>query len=249
MFLPLHDGVPLQHMKTPVVARSLILACVLVHLFFVFGPLSPDQMVGGLGLIPSVLFGYETLPEGYPFVPVWMTLLTNVFLHGSWFHLVGNMLFLWVFGDNVEDAMGHLRFLVFFLLCGAIASFAHAVASFFMAGTALPDSIILLAPERPLIGASGGVSGIVAAYVILYPRVRIWALFLGGIPLRLPAFWAIGFWFVVQFVSAFLGSDEGVGWFAHLGGFVAGAILIPLMRHRYDPVLARAAAQELQTPR
>ena len=79
--------------------------------------------------------------------------------------------------------------------------------------------------------------------------MRIWALFLGGIPLRLPAYWAIGFWFAVQFVSAFLGSDEGVGWFAHLGGFVAGAILIPFMRHRYDPVLARAAAQELQSPR
>jgi len=249
MFLPLHDGVPLRHMKTPVGTRSLIVACTLVHLFYVFGPLTPDQMVGGLGLIPSVLFGFETLPQGYPFVPVWMTLLTNIFLHGSWFHLIGNMLFLWVFGDNVEDAMGHLRFLAFFLLCGAIASFAHAIASFYMVGPALPDSFILLAPERPLIGASGGVSGVVAAYVILYPRVRIWALFLGGIPLRLPAFWAIGFWFVIQLVSAILGSDEGVGWFAHLGGFVAGAILTPLMRHRYDPVLARAAAQELQSPR
>ena len=249
MFLPLHDGVPLQHMKTPVVARSLIVACILVHLFFLYGPLSADEMVGGLGLIPSVLFGFETLPEGYPFVPVWMTPATNIFLHGSWFHLIGNLLFLWVFGDNVEDAMGHLRFLAFFLICGIAASLVHAVASFSMVGVSMPESFILPAPQRPLIGASGGVSGIVAAYVILYPRVRIWALFLGGIPLRLPAYWAIGFWFGVQFVSAFFGSDEGVGWFAHLGGFIAGAILIPLMRHRYDPVLARAAAQEWQTPR
>lgn len=249
MFLPLHDGVPLQHMKTPVVARSLIAACILVHLVFVFGPLSQDEMVGGLGLIPAVLFGFEFLPEGYPFVPVWMTLLTNVFLHGSWFHLIGNMLFLWVFGDNVEDAMGHLRFLVFFVLCGIIASFVHAVASFTIVGAGTPESFMLPTPERPLIGASGGVAGVVAAYVILYPRVRIWALFLGGIPLRLPAYWAIGFWLAVQLASAVLGSDDGVGWFAHLGGFVAGAILIPLMRHRYDPVLARAAAQELQTPR
>ena len=249
MFLPLHDGVPLQHMKTPVVARSLIIACVLVHLVFVFGPLSQDELVGGLGLIPSVLFGFEALPEGYPFVPVWMTLVTNIFLHGSWFHLIGNMLFLWVFGDNVEDAMGHLRFLVFFVLCGVIASFVHAVASFYVVGAGTPESFMLPTPQRPLIGASGGVAGVVAAYVILYPRVRIWALFLGGIPLRLPAYWAIGFWLAVQLVSAILGSDEGVGWFAHLGGFIAGAILIPLMRHRYDPVLARAAAQELQTPR
>lgn len=249
MFLPLHDGVPLRHMKTPVVARALILACVLVHLVFAFGPLSADEMVGGLGLIPSVLFGFETLPPGYPYVPTWMTLLTNIFLHGSWLHLIGNMLFLWVFGDNVEDAMGHLRFLAFFLLCGALASFAHAVASFSMAGTSMPESFILLAPQRPLIGASGGVSGVVAAYVILYPRVRIWALFLGGIPLRLPAYWAIGFWFAMQLASAVIGADEGVGWFAHLGGFVAGAILTPLMRHRYDPVLARAAAQDVRSPR
>ena len=249
MFLPLHDGVPLQHMKTPVAARSLIVGCTLIHLLFAFGPVGPDELVGGLGLIPAVLFGYETLPAGYPFVPAWMTLATNIFLHGSWFHLIGNMLFLWVFGDNVEDAMGHMRFLVFFVLCGVVASLTHALASFYVAGASLPDTFILPTPQRPLIGASGGVSGVVAAYVILYPRVRIWALFLGGIPLRLPAYWAIGFWFAVQFVSAFLGSDEGVGWFAHLGGFVAGAILIPFMRHRYDPVLARAAAQELQSPR
>lgn len=249
MFLPLHDGVPLKHMKTPVVTRGLIAFCIFTHLVFLFGPISADSLVAGFGLIPAVLFGYEALPPGYPFVPAWMTLATNIFLHGSWFHLIGNMLFLWVFGDNVEDAMGHLRFLAFFLICGIAASFVHAVASFSMVGVSMPESFILTAPQRPLIGASGSVSGIVAAYVILYPRVRIWALFLGGIPLRLPAYWAIGFWFAVQFISAVFGSDEGVGWFAHLGGFVAGAILIPFMRHRYDPVLARAAAQELQTPR
>jgi membrane associated rhomboid family serine protease len=135
----------------------------------------------------------------------------------------------------VEDAMGHLSFLLFFLLCGTAASLTHALID--------PES------HRPLIGASGGVSGIVAAYLILYPRVRIWALFLNGIPLRLPAYWAIGFWFALQFVSAFLGGDEAVGWFAHLGGFVAGALLVPLLRHRYDPVLARVEAQQLQAPR
>jgi membrane associated rhomboid family serine protease len=90
---------------------------------------------------------------------------------------------------------------------------------------------------------------VVAAYLILYPRVRIWGLFLMGIPLHVPAYGAIGFWFVLQFVSAFFGGDEAVGWFAHLGGFVAGAILIPIMRHRYDPVLARAEAQEIRSSR
>jgi len=235
MFLPLHDGVPLQHMKTPFATRFLVLVCTLVYLFTFYGPLGADIMVGGFGLIPSVLFGTEILPEGFPFVPVEMTLATSIFLHLSLFHLIGNMLFLWVFGDNVEDAMGHLRFLAFFLMCGIAASLAHA--------------FITTDPHRPLVGASGGVSGVVAAYLILYPRVRIWGLFLKGIPLRLPAYGAIGFWFVFQFVSALLGGDDGVGWFAHLGGFLTGAILTPLMRHRYDPVLARVEAQEVQAPR
>lgn len=235
MFLPLHDGVPLKNMKAPLATRFLMAACILAYVLTFYGPLGADAAVGGLGFIPSVLFGTEVLPEGYPFVPAELTLVTNIFLHGSLLHLIGNMLFLWVFGDNVEDAMGHLRFILFFLLCGTAGSLAHAFLT--------PDT------HRPLIGASGGVSGVVAAYLILYPRVRIWALFFSGIPLHLPAYWTIGFWFVLQAASAFFGGDESVGWFAHLGGFIAGAILIPFMRRRYDPVLARAQAQELQAPR
>lgn len=235
MFLPLHDGVPLRHLKTPVVTRSVLAFCVVAYGLTFYGPLGPDATVAGFGMIPAVLFGTEILPPGFPFVPEALTLTTNIFLHGSLLHLMGNMLFLWVFGDNVEDAMGHFRFLVFFLVCGTAASLTHAFID--------PQS------HRPLIGASGGVSGVVAAYLILYPRVRIWGLFLKGIPLRLPAYWAIGFWFVLQFLAAFLAIDDGVGWFAHLGGFVVGAALIPFMRHRYDPVLARVEAQELQAPR
>jgi membrane associated rhomboid family serine protease len=234
MFLPLHDGVPLRYMKTPYATRLLIGVCVLVYLFSLTGLVSEDAMVAGLGLIPSVLFGADTLPAGFPFVPVWLTLVTGVFLHLSLLHLAGNMVFLWVFGDNVEDAMGHLRFVLFFVLCGAAASLMHA--------------LMTSEPQRPLIGASGGVAGVVAAYLLLYPRVRIWGLFLSGVPLRVPAYGAIGFWFVVQFASAFLGGDDSVGWFAHLGGFIAGVVLIPLLRHRYDPVLARVEAQELQAP-
>jgi membrane associated rhomboid family serine protease len=233
MFLPLHDGVPLRNMKVPVATRALIVLCLAAYPLTFYGPIGPDWVMAGFGLIPAVLFGTEALPDGLPFVPAELTLATSIFLHGSLFHLLGNMLFLWVFGDNVEDAMGHGRFLVFFLLCGAIAGLTHAFID--------PES------TRPLIGASGSVSGVVAAYLILYPRVRVWGLFLQGIPLRLPAYWGIGFWFVLQFASAFLGGDEAVGWFAHLGGFVAGAILIPMMRRRYDPVLARVEAQELRS--
>ena len=233
MFLPLHDGVPLRHLRAPVATRILIGLCFVAYPLTFYGPIGPDWVVAGFGLIPAVLLGTEALPEGLPFVPAWMTPVTSIFLHGSLLHLLGNMLFLWVFGDNVEDAMGHGRFVAFFLLCGALAGLSHVFID--------PES------TRPLIGASGSVSGVVAAYLILYPRVRVWGLFLKGIPLRLPAYWAIGFWFVLQLAAAFLGGDDGVGWFAHLGGFVAGAILTPVMRRRYDPVLARVEAQELRS--
>jgi rhomboid family protein len=232
MFLPLHDGVPLQYLKTPLATRLLLGLCVVDYFLMFYGPIGEDWIVAGFGLIPSVLFGTEALPEGLPFVPEEFTLVTSIFLHGSFLHLAGNMLFLWVFGDNVEDAMGHLRFLAFFLLCGAAAGLTHAFLD--------PES------GRPLIGASGSIAGVVAAYLILYPRVRLWGLFLNGIPLKLPALFAIVFWLAVQLVSALLGADEGVGWFAHLGGFVAGVILIPAMRRRYDPVLARAEAQDVR---
>jgi len=232
MFLPLHDGVPLQHVKAPVTTRTVIAVCTVAYLATFFGPIGPDWVVAGFGLIPAVFFGTEALPDGLPFVPAWATLVTATVLHGSWLHLVGNMLFLWVFGDNVEDAMGHLRFLVFLVMCGALASLAHAFAD--------PES------TRPLIGASGAVSGVVAAYLLLYPRVRMWALFLHGLPLRVPAYGAIGFWFVLQVGAAFLSGDEDIGWFAHLGGFLAGAALTRPLRRRYDPVLARIEAQGLR---
>ncbi len=232
MFLPLHDGVPLRHLSAPVATRSLLGACTAAFLLTFWGPVGADWIVAGFGLIPAVLFGTEALPDGLPFVPADFTLVTSVFLHGSLLHLAGNMLFLWVFGDNVEDAMGHVRFLVFVLLCGALASLAHAFVD--------PESV------RPLIGASGAVSGVVAAYLILYPRVKVWGLFLKGIPLRLPAYWAIGFWFVLQIGAAFFSGDEAVGWFAHLGGFVAGAVLVFVFRRRFDPVIARVEATELR---
>src|SRR4051794_8233851 len=113
MFLPLHDGVPLEHIKSPLATRGLIGACAVGFLLVHFGlvPVGEDWVVAGFGLIPAVLFGTEALPDGLPFVAPPLTLLTSLFLHGSTFHLLGNMLFLWVFGDNVEDAMGHGRFL------------------------------------------------------------------------------------------------------------------------------------------
>ncbi|HEY8566263.1 MAG TPA: rhomboid family intramembrane serine protease [Beijerinckiaceae bacterium] len=239
MFLPLYDGVPLRNLKAPIATRALIGACILGYALPALGllPIDESWIVAGFGLIPAVLFGTEALPEGLPFVPEPLTLLTSLFLHGSLVHLLGNMLFLWVFGDNVEDAMGHGRFVAFFIACGAAAGLVHAGID--------PDS------ARPLIGASGAISGVVAAYLILYPRVKVWGLFLKGIPLRVPAVLAIGFWIALQVFAAFLGGagTENVGWFAHLGGLLAGAALIPLFRHRYDPVLARVEATREEASR
>src|SRR5918998_2673531 len=127
MFLPLHDGVPLRHLWAPVASRGLIGACLAGYAVVALGllPLGDDWIVAGFGLIPAVLLGTEALPEGLPFVPAPLTLVTSLFLHGSLLHLGGNMLFLWVFGDNVEDAMGHARFVAFYLLCGAVAGLTH----------------------------------------------------------------------------------------------------------------------------
>jgi membrane associated rhomboid family serine protease len=230
VFLPLYDGVPLAHLKAPLVTRALIGACTAAWLLTGLGflPVSEDRIAAGLGVIPAVLLGTATLPPGLPLVPEPLTLVTSLFLHGSALHLAGNMLFLWVFGDNVEDGMGHARFLVFFLLCGCAACLAHCLMN--------PLS------TAPLIGASGAIAGVVAAYLILYPRVKVWALYFGRLPLQVPAMYAIGFWILLQIGSAFLSGDEDVGWFAHLGGLAAGAALTPMLRRRYDPVLARVEA-------
>ena len=155
MFLPLYDGVPLAYLKAPLVTRALIGACVVAYALTGFGllPIPEQAIMMGFGTIPVELFGTKVLPAALQFVPEPLTLVTSLFLHGSILRLLGNMLFLWVFGDNVGDGMGHKRFLAFYLLCGALASLAHAAMD--------PAS------TRPLIGASGAIAGVVAAYLIL----------------------------------------------------------------------------------
>jgi membrane associated rhomboid family serine protease len=227
MFLPLHDGVAMRHLKGPFVTVGVILLCAGLYAAGAAGAfrMSDSALAMGFGLIPAVLFGGAVLPDGLPHAPALLTPLTNIVLHASLVHLAGNMLFLWVFGDNVEDAMGHARFALFLTLCGLAGSWAHAAMN--------PAS------EQPLIGASGAVSGVIAAYLILHPHVRVLGLVLKAVPLRIPALWALGAWIALQLFQAFTGLDASVGWWAHLGGLSAGLVLLPVLARPGTPMLGR----------
>jgi membrane associated rhomboid family serine protease len=226
MFLPLHDAVPLRYLKAPIATYGLIAAAVLIYAATSLNiPIESDIVFAGLGMVPAQLFGDQVLPDGLPLVPASLTLVTSILIHASFLHLAGNMLFLWVFGDNVEDAMGHLRFLVFFVACGVAGGIVYAAFA--------SDTV------RPLVGASGAVSGVMGAYLMLHPRVKIWGLFLNRVPLKLRAFWGIGFWVAFQVGAALIGADESTGWYAHVGGFAAGAALVVPLRRREQPLFGR----------
>jgi membrane associated rhomboid family serine protease len=146
-----------------------------------------------------------------------------MFLHGGWMHLTGNMLYLWIFGNNIEDAMGHGRFIAFYLLCGLAAALAQALME--------PAS------EIPMIGASGAISGVLGAYLLLYPHARVQVLLPVGLVMHmvsLPAVLVLGFWFVLQVLNSMVATagEGGTAWFAHLGGFIAGMAFIPLFKYR-----------------
>lgn len=229
MFLPLHDGVPMRHLARPYVVWTLIGLNTLIFLATwagLFG--NGARLDTSLGVIPAVLWGKAELVPSLALVPGWTTLFTGMFLHGGFSHLVGNMLFLWVFGDNVEDAMGHVRFLVFYLACGVAGALAFSLMN--------PET------QGPLIGASGAVAGVVAAYLMLYPRVSIFGLVFNWLPLAIPAIWVIGAWIALQIGSALLAADPHVGWWAHVGGIAAGAALTPILKRRGVPLFDRRAA-------
>jgi membrane associated rhomboid family serine protease len=223
-------------LATPVATVLLILAKVAVWVLIQGMGNEPllSRSVCELGLIPGEFLG--RLPEGFrvPLGPAtacvlseersWFTPLTSMFLHGGWFHLIGNMWFLWVFGNNVEDSMGHFRYLLFYILCGLAAAATQTYMN--------PSSPI------PMVGASGAISGIMGAYIILYPRIRVHMLvFLGFFITRIvvPAYLMLGYWFVLQLLGGSLSREAGgVAFWAHAGGFIAGAVLIYLFR---DPEL------------
>jgi membrane associated rhomboid family serine protease len=217
--IPLHDDNPTR--RTPVVTIALIAICVLVYFWQMsLGPRAGQAAVYSFGFIPAVVFKGASLPAELVRVPVELTLVTSMFLHGGFMHLAGNMLYLWVFGNNIEDVCGHFRFVVFYLLCGLVAAFAQA----------LPNP----ASEIPMIGASGAISGVLGAYLLLFPHARVRVL----VPLFFVFFttvragWLLGFWFVFQLLNG-LGTGQaegGVAFWAHVGGFIAGLGLIFVLR-------------------
>jgi membrane associated rhomboid family serine protease len=219
VFIPLKDDNPT--VRFPVVTVALIAINVAVFAVQVLSPQGLQLSVLRMGAIPYEITHFRTLP-GFPVARVSppLTLLLHMFLHGSLFHLLGNMLYLWIFGNNVEDVLGRVRFVLFYLGCGLSASLLHVVFN--------SRSMV------PMIGASGAIAGVLGAYALLFPRARVRTLiflfvFIEIVPV--PAALMLGFWFVMQVMNIGLGG--GVAWFAHIGGFLTGMALVwPLKKKR-----------------
>lgn len=228
---PIRDDNPTR--RTPYVTIGIIFTCILVFLWELSLIGRSEELITAFSFVPASLFGGPPSNQ-IPLIPSTLTIITSMFLHGGLMHLLGNMLYLWIFGNNVEDAMGHGRFIVFYLLTGIIASLAHA----------LPDPTSTI----PTLGASGAISGVLGAYLLLYPKARVQVLVTLGFFIKLiflPAGLVLGFWFILQVLTSALGglSSEGVAWGAHIGGFIAGMILIPLFKRSdmrlFNPVKSR----------
>ena len=212
--LPLRDFIPTR--RFPVLTVSIIIVNIIAFAYELLADAGGtlEQTFYTMGVVP-----FDVTHSFGPAVA--LTFITSMFLHGGFMHIIGNMLYLWIFGNNVEDSMGRGRFLVFYLVSGIIASTAQVLAG--------PNS------RLPSIGASGAIAGVLGAYIVLFPRARVQTLFVLGYFLRmaqLPALLVLGFWFVLQLFSGLMSfgmtQTGGVAWFAHIGGFVAGLVLVRL---------------------
>ena len=212
MVLPLWDHSPFKWPTPPYVMWSIVIINFVI--FFVQvggGSDQADQFDHFAGLIPAAFSG-ASIPDTLP-APV--TLITSMFLHANLMHVFGNMIFLFVFGDDIEEVLGHWRFLVFYLACGI--------------GAALTFVLSDLSSTTELIGASGAIAGVISAYLLYRPCAKVWCL-LNIIPLHLRAYWIIGGWLIVQATEALMGVQDGVAYWAHIGGLITGAILFIVMR-------------------
>ena len=215
--IPIYDDNPA--LGRPYLVIFTICVCILIWFWQnSLGVQGGHEAVVFYGLTPAAFLGkMEQLGP----IPAFLTLFTSMFMHGGLMHLAGNMLYLWIFGDNIEGALGHIRFIIFYFICGIVAAAAQIISA--------PDSTI------PMIGASGAVSGVLGAYLIFYPRARVRTFVFLGIFitfLRIPAVFLLGIWVLGQIINAMLSNpgSSGVAWFAHLGGFFAGLILGPFLK-------------------
>ncbi|WP_020591837.1 rhomboid family intramembrane serine protease [Kiloniella laminariae] len=227
MFIPLFDNLPRILIEKPWINWAGITLCVLVFALEFFLPEEiMSQMIFALGIIPDVLVGNAERADAINWVSPYLNLVTYNFLHADFMHLAGNMIFLWVFGDNVEDAMGHRRYFLFLAACGAAAGLGQAILS--------PGS------QLPIIGASGAISGILGAYLLQYPRAKV-LVPIFTIPVFVRAYLLLIFWIGFQIVSALIAVENhetGVAWWAHIIGFFSGMALLPLFRHSSLPLLS-----------
>lgn len=218
--IPLHDDNPTQ--GTPLVTLMLIGICIAVFLYQTnLSQQAAELFAFQYGAIPAIVFGQASLPEEAVAIPVALTLVSSMFLHGSWMHLLGNMLYLWIFGNNIEDVMGHAKFVLFYTLSGILAALSHALTD--------PSSQI------PMVGASGAISAVLGAYILLFPRAHVLVLLPMIGMTRVAAGIVLGMWFVTQLISGGMSmgaAGGGVAFFAHIGGFIAGMALIGLFKRK-----------------
>jgi membrane associated rhomboid family serine protease len=236
MVIPLHDDNPTS--TKPYVTVGILITCVLTYVVqhLLLSDVGGQQALYAYGLVPAVLTGREFLPEEIAVIPPWGSVLTSMFMHGGFWHLAGNMLYLWIFGNNLEDAMGHVRYFLFYVLCGTAAVFSQVLPN--------PGSIV------PMVGASGAISGVLGGYLLLFPRARV----LLGLPVgflivtlgRFPAIWVLAAWFGMQLILGGLAamqapgeSQGGIAFGAHIGGFIAGLAFVAIFKRRHVPLWRR----------
>lgn len=214
--IPLKDDNPTY--RTPIVTYSIIAICVIIFILEITSSsYNNGQLFYSYGLIPAVFTGQATLPNEIAGLPTEITLISSMFMHGGFMHLIGNMLYMWIFADNIEDEIGPIRFLIFYLLAGMAA--------------ALTQVYLNTSSTIPMIGASGAIGGVLGAYIVNHPKAKVLVLIPFGFfsqIIKIPALYVLGFWFVLQFINSSLSSSTGggVAYGAHIGGFIFGVIAI-----------------------
>ena len=229
-FFPFSDDNPTT--DRPYVCYCLIAICFFIFLWQSSLPTNlSNEAVYNFGVVPAALLGDQ---ESY--ITPYLSIFTSMFMHGSWMHLIGNMVFLWIFGDNIEDSMGRVKFFAFYLLSGIGAAYLQALID--------PSSTI------PMIGASGAIAGVLGGYLLLHPKANVnvlmWIIIFISV-IRIPAYIVLGFWIIGQFFNASFGAEGGVAYFAHIGGFVAGMILIPFFKRTNISLFQEPHSQAFQS--